>query len=59
MDITSGALEEVSLRKLCDPRAMLLPENLVADAFRHLYQCSIREGVKKNEFIWDFVPNYG
>ena len=20
---------------------------------------SIREGVKKNEFIWDFVPNYG
>ena len=38
-DIRDGnwlsTLKVVSLRKLCDPKAMLLPENLVADAFRH------------------------
>ena len=25
----------------------------------HTFQFDIKEGVKKNGFIWDFVPNYG
>ena len=45
---TLELLNRLSRESLCGTKPQLMED-----------QGFVREGVKKTEFIWDFVPNYG